>query len=51
MKQDDSRSPLEPMTVDQRPIETSDGLPILGSVAGAVLNDDEVRQLRDDLQR
>ena len=42
---------IEPVRRDRRPVETSDGLPILGKVAGAALTDDDVRRLRDDLQR
>jgi hypothetical protein len=35
----------------ERSIEERDGLPILGEVEGAVLSDDDVRRLRDELQR
>ena len=42
---------IEPIRRKRRPVEVSDGLPILGDVAGAVLTDDEVRRIRDDLQR
>lgn len=42
---------IEPVRRDRRPIHTSDGLPILGKVDGATLTDDDVRRLRDDLQR
>jgi AbrB family looped-hinge helix DNA binding protein len=42
---------IEPVQRHQRLIETRDGLPILGSVEGAVLTDDDVRRLRDDIQR
>lgn len=42
---------IEPIRRNRRPVEMSDGLPILGDVAGAVLTDDEVRRIRDDLQR
>jgi len=42
---------LEPVRRRQRAIGTSDGLPILGEVAGAVLTDDDVRRLRDEIQR
>ena len=42
---------IEPIRRNRRPVEVSEGLPILGNVAGAVLTDDEVRRLRDDLQR
>lgn len=42
---------LEPVRRDRRTIQTSDGLPILGAVPGATLTDDDIRGLRDDLQR
>ena len=42
---------IEPVHRRQRSIYNSDGLPILGNVEGAVLTDDDVRQLRDDTQR
>jgi AbrB family looped-hinge helix DNA binding protein len=42
---------LEPVRRRQRAIGISDGLPILGEVAGAVLTDDDVRRLRDEIQR
>jgi AbrB family looped-hinge helix DNA binding protein len=42
---------IEPVRRHQRSIETSDGLPILGNIEGAVLTDDDVRRLRDDIQR
>ena len=42
---------IEPVRRDPRPVHISDGLPILGKVEGAVLTDDDVRRLRDDLQR
>ncbi len=42
---------IEPVRRDPRPVHVSDGLPILGKVEGAVLTDDDVRRLRDDLQR
>ncbi|CAN5861442.1 hypothetical protein BH18ACT2_BH18ACT2_06690 [soil metagenome] len=42
---------LEPLRRERRRIEHQDGLPILGPVRGAVLTDEDVRQLRDDLQR
>jgi hypothetical protein len=32
-------------------VEISEGLPILGKVEGAALTDDDVRRLRDELQR
>jgi bifunctional DNA-binding transcriptional regulator/antitoxin component of YhaV-PrlF toxin-antitoxin module len=42
---------IEPIRRQQRTIDTSDGLPILGNIAGAILTDDDVRRLRDDIQR
>jgi AbrB family looped-hinge helix DNA binding protein len=42
---------IEPVHRHQRSIDTSDGLPILANVEGAVLTDDDVRRLRDDIQR
>ncbi|HEX7322639.1 MAG TPA: AbrB/MazE/SpoVT family DNA-binding domain-containing protein [Mycobacterium sp.] len=42
---------LEPVRRQQRPVDTRDGLPILGAVEGAILTDDDVRRLRDDIQR
>ncbi|KUH85496.1 MULTISPECIES: AbrB/MazE/SpoVT family DNA-binding domain-containing protein [unclassified Mycobacterium] len=42
---------IEPVRRRQRSIDTSDGLPILGDVEGAVLTEDDVRRIRDDLQR
>ena len=42
---------IEPVRRRQRAIGTSDGLPILGDVEGVVLTDDDVRRLRDDIQR
>ena len=42
---------IEPIRRDRRAVEVSGGLPILGKVAGAVLTDDEVRRLRDELER
>lgn len=42
---------IEPVRRHQRAIETQNGLPILGNVEGAVLTDDDVRRLRDDIQR
>jgi AbrB family looped-hinge helix DNA binding protein len=42
---------IEPVRRHQRSIDTRDGLPILGNVEGAVLTDDDVRRLRDDIQR
>lgn len=42
---------IEPVGRERRAVEISDGLPILGMVEGAVLTDDDVRRVRDDLQR
>lgn len=42
---------IEPVQRQSRSIGTSEGLPILGNVEGAVLTDDDVRRLRDDIQR
>ncbi len=42
---------LEPVRRRDRPVELSDGLPILGKVEGVVLTDSDVRRIRDDLQR
>ncbi|MCH9666387.1 MAG: AbrB/MazE/SpoVT family DNA-binding domain-containing protein [Actinomycetia bacterium] len=42
---------IEPVGRRQRSIDTADGLPILGNVAGAVLTDGDVHRLRDDIQR
>ena len=42
---------IEPVRRNRRSVEISEGLPILGKVEGAALTDDDVRRLRDDLQR
>ena len=42
---------LEPVRPPERSIEERDGLPILGRVTGAVVTDDDVRNLRDELGR
>jgi len=42
---------IEPVQRRARPIETRDGLPVLGRVEDAVLTDEDVRRLRDDIQR
>jgi AbrB family looped-hinge helix DNA binding protein len=42
---------LEPVERAERTIEEHDGLPLLGAVPGARVTDDDVRRLRDDLQR
>ncbi|MFM8598101.1 MAG: AbrB/MazE/SpoVT family DNA-binding domain-containing protein [Mycobacterium sp.] len=42
---------IEPVRAGRRTVETRDGLPILGKVEGASVTDEDVRRLRDDLQR
>jgi len=42
---------LEPVHQRERPVEESDGLPLLGRVEHAHLTDADVRRLRDDVQR
>ena len=42
---------IEPVRGERRAIGSSEGFPILGPVDGAALTDDDVRRLRDDLQR
>lgn len=42
---------LEPVRGAERPILEQDGLPVLGQVGGIVLTDEDVRRLRDELQR
>lgn len=42
---------LDPVQPRERPIGDSDGLPLLGMIVGAVLTDQDVRQVRDDVQR
>lgn len=42
---------LEPVWPNRREIGASDGLPVLVRVEGATLTDDDVRRVRDDLQR
>ena len=42
---------LEPTSRAERAIEEEDGLPLLGRVEGTELTDDDVRRLRDELQR
>jgi len=42
---------LEPTQRAERVIEQQDGLPLLGAVKGAELTDDDVRRVRDELQR
>lgn len=42
---------LDPVHRAERPVVEQAGLPLLGAVGGVVLTDDDVRGLRDDLQR
>lgn len=42
---------LEPVRTRDRPVGLSDGLPLLGMIDGAVLTDQDVRRLRDEIQR
>lgn len=42
---------LDIVNSQHRTISESDGLPVLGLVAGIRLTDDEVRRLRDEVQR
>jgi AbrB family looped-hinge helix DNA binding protein len=42
---------IEPVRRDRREVKISEGLPILGKIEGAALTDDDIRRLRDDLQR
>jgi AbrB family looped-hinge helix DNA binding protein len=42
---------LEPTIRAERSIEEVDGLPLLGRVEGMELTDDDVRRVRDELQR
>ena len=42
---------LEPVRQRERPVEESDGFPLLGRVEHAHLTDADVRRLHDDLQR
>lgn len=42
---------IEPVGRVQRVVETSDGLPILAKVADSALTDEDIRRLRDDMQR
>lgn len=42
---------IEPVRQSRREVEVSEGLPILVKVEGVVLTDDDVRRVRDDLQR
>lgn len=42
---------LEPVQPRERPVDEREGLPVLRFVDGAVLTDDEVRRVRDDMRR
>lgn len=42
---------IEPVRRDRREVKISEGMPILGKIEGAALTDDDIRWLRDDLQR
>ena len=42
---------LEPVIRADRPVGEANGLPILGFVSGAELSDEDVRKLRDELNR
>jgi len=42
---------IEPVRRDRCEVKISEGLPILGKIEGAALTDDDIRRLRDDLQR
>lgn len=43
---------LDPLVKNERSVDDGDdGLPLLGAVDGAVLTDDDVRRLRDDIRR
>jgi len=42
---------LEVVQRRDRAIDEIDGLPVLGRVAGTVTTDDDIRRLRDDVQR
>ena len=42
---------LEPVRPRERPVETVEGLPLLGFVDAAVLRGADVQRLRDDTQR
>lgn len=42
---------LEPVQRRERAVTMSDGLPILDRVDGVVLTDEDVRRMRDDVQR
>ena len=49
--QDGSGLRIEPVGRGRRSVEIADGLPVLGAADGVGLTDDDVRRLRDDLQR
>ena len=42
---------LDPVADAARPIEYADGLPLLGSVAGAALSDADVRRMTEEGRR
>lgn len=42
---------LEPVAATERTVRQSDGLPLLGLVPNMIVTDDEIRRLRDSLQR
>lgn len=42
---------LQPMQSERRQIEEKDGLLVLAAVPGSIRTDDDVRRLRDELQR
>lgn len=42
---------IEPVGRVKRVVETSDDLPILAKVADSALTDEDIRRLRDDMQR
>lgn len=42
---------LEPVLTATRAVDEADGLPLLGFVGGASLDDDDVKNLRDQLNR
>jgi len=42
---------LEPVAREERYVGEGDGFPLLGFVEGPTITDDEVRRVRDDLQR
>lgn len=42
---------LDPIHASERLVTERDGLPLLGFVPGVVVTDEDVRRLRDELQR